>query len=174
MTNLANLHFRSMTAADLPRLREWLGRPHVRRWWDEHETFENVARHCLPRIEGEDPTRLFVIELDARSVGFIQTYLLSDHPEWEEEAETEPGVAGVDLFIAEPELTGQGLGTEVLRRFTDEIVFAEESTIACVGDPDVENAASITAFEKAGFRRAGEFFEKGDGRPHLLMRRDRG
>jgi len=169
----SDLSFRRMIAADLPLVHEWHQREHVRRWWTEKETYEKVSGYHLPAIDGREPTQSYLIELGGRSVGFIQTYLISDYPEWEELIRVGPGVAGVDLFIGELELTGKGLGTEVLRRFTREIVFAAPATTACVADQDVENAASIRAFEKAGFRRLTQFVDPDDNRMHYLVRLDR-
>jgi aminoglycoside 6'-N-acetyltransferase len=165
--------FRPMAADDLPLFHEWLQREHVRRWWTDRETYEEVVEHYLPSIEGRDPTDLFLIVVDKRPIGFIQTYKVSDHPEYRELVQVEEGVAGVDLFIAEPELVGGGLGTEVLRQFVDEIVFADGSVHACIADPDVDNVASLRAFEKAGFTRVREFIDPEDERPHALVRRDR-
>lgn len=167
------LHFRRLTADDLPLLHEWLQREHVRRWWTDRETYEDVVEHYLPAIDGREPTELYLIVLDGRAVGFIQAYLAADNPEWEALVQAEPEVAGVDLFIAEEELTGRGLGTEVLRRFVREIVFAAPATTACLADPDAENTASLRAFEKAGFRRVRDFLDPGEGRTHTLMRLDR-
>jgi aminoglycoside 6'-N-acetyltransferase len=72
--------FRPLEEPDLRLMHEWLQRPHVRRWWDEHETYDDVAKHYLPSIEGRRPTDLFLILLDDRPIGFIQRYLVSDHP----------------------------------------------------------------------------------------------
>ena len=152
---------------------EWLRREHVRRWWDEHESYEDVARHYLPAIEGRRPVDVYLILLDGRPVGFIQTYLVADHPEFAALVGLGVGVAGVDLFVGEEELTGTGLGTDVLRTFVRDVVFAEPATTACIADPDVRNAASIRAFEKAGFRRVGEFFDPEDGQLHALVRLER-
>jgi aminoglycoside 6'-N-acetyltransferase len=152
---------------------EWLRREHVRRWWDDNETYEDVLEHYLPGLEGAKPVDLYLILLDASPVGFIQTYLLADHPEYAQLVGLGAGVAGVDLFIGEEELIGKGLGVEVLRRFVDDVVFVEPATTACIADPDVRNAASIRAFEKAGFRRVGEFFDPSDGERHALLRLDR-
>jgi hypothetical protein len=61
----------------------------------------------------------------------------------------------------------------VLKRFVDEVVFAPDTTTACLSDVDVDNAASLRAFEKAEFRRVGEIVDPDTGRPHALLRRDR-
>jgi RimJ/RimL family protein N-acetyltransferase len=61
----------------------------------------------------------------------------------------------------------------MLRRFVDEIVFARPKTVACTADPDVRNAASIRAFEKAGFHKVRELVDPQDDEVHALMRRDR-
>jgi RimJ/RimL family protein N-acetyltransferase len=55
----------------------------------------------------------------------------------------------------------------------DELVFAAPTTTACVADVDVDNAASLRAFAKAGFRPVGEIVEPQSGRPHTVTRRDR-
>ena len=70
-------------------------------------------------------------------------------------------------------MTGKGLGTEVIRRFVDKVVFARPETMRCVADPDAENLASLRAFEKAGFRVVKEFVDPSDGRLHALLQRDR-
>ena len=163
--------FRPLTEGDLPLLHEWLQREHVRRWWDKHKTYEDVVEHYLPAIRGDDPTDLYVIEVDQEAAGFIETYLVSDYPEYEEVVATGEGVAGVDLFLANEEQTGHGLGSQALDRFVMEVVFAASATHACVAGPDADNVASIRAFEKAGFSAVRTFDE--ENRQHVLMRRDR-
>jgi RimJ/RimL family protein N-acetyltransferase len=138
-------------------LHEWLQRPHVRRWWSDQETYEEVVGHYLPSIEGEEPTDHYIVILDEQPVGFVETYLVSDHPDYAALVGVGEGVAGVDLFIADVALILQGLGTEMISRFVDEIVFASPATTGCIAGPDVRNAASIRAFEKAGFHFVKEF-----------------
>jgi RimJ/RimL family protein N-acetyltransferase len=156
-----------MTRADLPLLHEWLQRPHVKRWWRDRETLAQVESHYGPALDGDEPTDHYLIVVDGRAVGMIQTYLAADYAdEWPIGAE--PGVAGVDLVIGEEELTGHGLGPRVLRAFVDEIVFDDPAVVACVAGPDVRNAQSIRAFEKAGFRRTGVVEIPGEGPEQLL------
>jgi RimJ/RimL family protein N-acetyltransferase len=71
------------------------------------------------------------------------------------------------------ELTGRGLGSEVLRRFVADVVFARPETTSCVADPDARNIASLRAFEKAGFRQVKSVVEPEDGQTHALVRLDR-
>ena len=165
------LSFRPMTAEDLRLLHEWQQRPHVKRWWSDRETYEQVVEHYLPAIEGQEPADHFIMLLDERPIGMIETYLVSDYPEYEAVVGVGAGVAGVDLLIGEEALIGRGLGSEVINRFVEEVVFASPATVACIAGPEVPNIASIRAFEKAGFRREREFLE--EGRPHVLVRRDR-
>jgi aminoglycoside 6'-N-acetyltransferase len=161
--------FRPMTKDDLPLLDEWLHRPHVARWWYPDET---TITETLDAIEGRDPSDHYLILVDGRPVGMIQTYLVSDHPEWDALLNVGEGVAGVDLLIGEDDLVGRGLGPEVLRAFTRDIVFAKPGTHACVAGVEPSNARSIRAFEKAGFSALLDYEE--EGRPHRLMRLERG
>ncbi len=166
--------FRRMTADDLRLMHEWLQREHVRKWWSKRETYEDVVEHYLPAIEGSKPTDLYVILVNDRPAGFIQTYDVSDHPEYRELVDVEDGVAGVDLFLAEEVATGRGLGSKVLVDFVRDVVFSVPATHACIADPDAENRASIRAFEKAGFRAVRELVDPGDdNRVHTLLRIDR-
>jgi RimJ/RimL family protein N-acetyltransferase len=170
---MPELSFRALQHDDLPLLHEWLQRPHVRRWWNERESYGEVVARYRPAIEGSDPTDLYLALLDGEPVGFVQTYLVGDHPDHAALVGADAGAAGVDLFVADEHRTGKGLGTELLRRFVDEIVFAAPSTTHCLADPEVDNTASIRAFVKAGFRIAGEFVDPADGKRHALVRRDR-
>lgn len=168
------IDFRPLTASDLPLLYEWLQREHVRRWWTDRETYEEVVEHYLPSIEGRDPTDLYLIVPEDRPVGFIQSYRVSDYPEYQERVAVEDGVAGVDLLIGEADLIGRGVGSEALDHFVRDLVFSDPGIHACIADPDAENRASLRVFEKAGFRVVRGFADPEDqNRLHMLVRLDR-
>ena len=133
-----------------------------------------MVRRYLPAIQGREPTDLYLILVDDRPAGFIQTYLVSDHPDYQALVDVEEGVAGVDLFVADPEQTGKGLGSTVIAQFVRDVVFVASQIHACVADPDAENHASIRAFEKAGFTRVRDFVDPSDdNRVHTLIRIER-
>ncbi len=160
--------FRPMTAEDLRLLHTWLQREHVKRWWRDTETYEEVVEHYLPGLEEH-----YVIAVDGRPVGMIQTYFVADYPEWQQIVEEGgDGVAGVDLLIGEEELTGRGLGPRILEAFLRDVVFRRPDTTACVATVEEANRRSWRAFEKAGFHHVRDVEE--DGLPHRLMRIDRG
>lgn len=169
-----DIRFRVLEEADLPLLYEWLRRPHVHRWWGEPETLKGVVEHYQPAIDGREPTDHYVAVLDGRPVGMVQTYLVSDYPEHAKlMGISDAATAGVDILIGEEELTGQGLGTVILCRFVDEIVFARPETTSCIADPSAENIASIRAFERAGFHVVSTHVDPADGQTRALVRRDR-
>jgi aminoglycoside 6'-N-acetyltransferase len=167
------INFRRLAASDLPLLYEWLQREHVRRWWTDRETYQEVVEHYLPAIEGSEPTDLYLILSENRPAGFIQSYRVSDHPEYQELIAVEEGVTGVDLFVGELELTGRGLGSEALGRFVRDVVLSDPEIHACIADPDAENHASLRAFEKAGFEVVRQFVDPKENRLHTLLRIDR-
>jgi aminoglycoside 6'-N-acetyltransferase len=163
------IEFEALRKQDLPLVRTWLGREHVRRWW--RDPIEDSLAEYGQAIDGLDRTDHYLIVVDGRSIGLIQTYLAANHPDWEQIVQVGEGVAGVDLLIGEDELAGRGLGPRILETFVNDVLFARAGTHACIATVEEANRRSWRAFEKAGFRRVRDVEE--DGRPHRLMRLDR-
>jgi aminoglycoside 6'-N-acetyltransferase len=162
------IEFEPLREDDLPRVRDWLGREHVRRWW--RDPIEEAIEKRRQGIEA-GRTDQYLIVVDGRPAGLIQTYLVADSPDWEAIVGAEPGLAGVDLMIGEEELVGRGVGPQVLKSFACDVVFARPETNACVATVEEPNRRSWRAFEKAGFRHVRDVEE--DGLPHRLLRLDR-
>lgn len=137
---------------DLPMLQRWLSRPHVNAWWHQALDLAGVVAKYGPRIDGVEPTHMFVIELDGRAIGWIQWYRWRDYASHAAQLGAEPSAAGVDLAIGEADLLGRGIGTRALMLFIERVIFADAAISAVVSDPEARNTRSLRAFEKAGFR----------------------
>jgi aminoglycoside 6'-N-acetyltransferase len=161
-----SISFRLLGRSDFPLLQEWLSAPHVAAWWGEPLDLAAVDRKYGPRVDGTEPTHIFVIENGGRPVGWIQWYLWSDYPEHALQLKAEPASAGIDLAIGELAMIGSGFGTIAIRAFVEQIVFAGTRISAVITDPAENNLRSLRAFEKAGFtttntvQLAGENFKR--------------
>jgi aminoglycoside 6'-N-acetyltransferase len=137
--------FRAVTTADLPLLREWLWREHVREWWgDPVNGLARMAEHIVdPAINS------FMVECDDVPIGYIQSW--DPHAEADHPCRDQPlGTRGIDQFIGEPELIGQGHGTAFIRLFVESLLKAGAPRV--ITDPNPRNSRAIRAYAKAGFR----------------------
>lgn len=148
----AAISFERLRTSDLPLIHRWLHTPHVARWWyADIGTYEEVSAKYSAYIEGREPVEPYLILYEDRPIGYIQSYQVSDDEEYKRLVDIEDS-AGVDLFIGEVGLLYKGLGPRLIRRFLEEIIFADTSIEVCIIDPEPENRAAIRAYEKAGFR----------------------
>ena len=145
----------------------------MRQWYDDvaGETYpdDTIAEYQLA-IRGDDPTDYFVVELDGRPIGEIQSYLIDDEPEYAAMLELGRPAFGIDLFIGEPELIGRGHGPALIRAFLRDVGFSRYGVDLSVIGPATNNVAAIRAYEKAGFRFLKNYLEPETREPpHYLM-----
>lgn len=159
------LEFRPLEEADLPMLREWLGRPHLREGWGPQRTLDEIREKYLPRIAGDDVARPFVATVDGVSVGYIQWYRAGAVLGWWLD-DPGPDVVGIDLFVADGERLDQGLGTSMVSQFV-RLLFEDPDVTEVRVDPHPANGRAIRCYEKAGFERVDEITTP-DG-PALMM-----
>lgn len=149
--------FRPMAEDDVDLIVGWQHRDHVRVWWGEPPTQEEVAAKYLPRVRGESPTEMFIVVADGRDVGMIQRYRSADHPDYPASF-AESGIdasasAGIDYLIGDPTVTGKGVGASMISAFTERL-FADMADIArIIVTPQAANVASCRVLEKAGYER---------------------
>lgn len=149
-----SLTFRPLARTDFGLLSGWFAKPHVAKWWHDGDPVEHVARKYGPVADGTDNTAGYIVNLDKKPLGFIQSYRLADYKPHLEQVNLGPGAVGVDLFIGEEDGLNRGWGTAVLQMFVLRIIknrYPDATHVAA--DPGVENGASIRAFEKAGFKK---------------------
>ncbi len=135
---------------DSRRLRDWLRRPHVARWWgDAEQQLENPIRSSRETQA--------VIVADGAPVGYLcwqrpfQGELegagLTDLPE---------DLVDIDIMIGESEVVGQGVGPRALGLLLDRL--RADPTVSFAGvATSVSNERAIRAFEKTGFRLFRKF-----------------
>ncbi len=103
-----------------------------------------------PRVRGEGPVVPCILVHRSRPAGFLQFYRVLDGKEYD--IEDVEGVYGVDLFIGEPELWNQGIGTKTLSALID-YLFSDLEALRVVIDPRVSNPRAIRCYEKCGFSK---------------------
>jgi aminoglycoside 6'-N-acetyltransferase len=154
--------FRPMTSDDLPVIRQWLARPHVRKWWgDPSEQYDLVSGDL-----DEPAMDQFIVSAGSNEFAYLQCY---DLTAWNSGFGEHPrGTRGIDLFIGEADMIGCGHGSAFIRAFADERL--RNGAPRMVTDPDPANSRAVRAYEKAGFEKAG-MVDTPDG-PALLMVRN--
>ena len=159
--------FRRLTSTDLFLLREWLARPHVAAIWTPTPSEAELRNDYL--AHGDDPSfpRAYLALLENQPIGFIQSYVAANAGDGWWPDETDPGVVGIDQFIADESQLNRGLGTAMVRAFV-EMLFQDPSTTRVQTDPSPTSARAIRCYEKAGFRRVGEV-ETPDGRALFMV-----
>src|SRR5437868_4449478 len=109
---MTRYQFQPMTAADLPLVKRWLETPHVLAWWGEpDEQFTLVSGDVA-----HPAMQQFIVTSEARPIAYLQCY---DQSAWPENGlgDHPPGTRGIDQFIGEADMLGQGHGSAFIRDF---------------------------------------------------------
>ncbi len=153
---------RAVAEADLPLIAGWRAQPHVTQWWGEPDVEPEAEKLGDPNI---DP---WLVEFDGRPFAFLQDYRVhawNPHPF----SYLPPRARGLDLFIGEADMVGQGHGQRFLRQHV-EALFAR-GVPAAGADPHPDNLRAQRAYEKAGFAIVSGPLETPWGRAVLMDRR---
>lgn len=151
-------------------LHAWLQRPHVAEWWRDPTTVVELERDYLSDTMDASSTRAYIASLGGQPIGFIQSYVAMHAGGGWWDRETDPGVHGIDSFLANAEQLGRGLGSIMVAAFVERL-FQDPAVTRVQTDPSPENERAIRCYRRAGFVAHGEVATP-DG-PALLMFRDR-
>jgi RimJ/RimL family protein N-acetyltransferase len=169
-THFSAVRFRPFALDDIPMFLEWISRPHVAQWWQDRPPMDEIEAWCAPAAPTRDAHYIALLN-GTEPIGFIQSYVPvegHEHGWWLNEQD--PGVRGIDQFLANAQQLGRGLGTALVRDFVLKL-FAEPSVTRVQCDPAPSNHRAVRCYEKAGFYAVGEVVTP-DG-PALLMYCDR-
>ena len=170
MTTILNISFRRLTHDDLPLMHRWLNAGEAFKWYGlKPTTLEEISAEYAPIIERTDPTFGYVILIDDQPAGYIQWYLIHDHPDYARQVDVPTDSAGVDLFIGEEQFLHRGLGSAIMHAFLHDFVFADDRVGRCIIDPDERNTIAIRAYEKAGFHHLKTVQVEDEPAPSYLM-----
>lgn len=168
---MPRIEFRPLVPADLPLLHGWLNQGPVLEWYARAPlSLEQVEQRYRGRLDGSDPTRVWISVVDGADAGMLQTYLVADHPDYARAIAGEAGWAGLDYFTGEARFRGIGLAPRIVDAFVEQVVFAAAEVVACVSGPDPENARSIRTLERAGFRWIRSVEPAPGEREYLMLR----
>lgn len=158
-----------LSESNISLLYSWLNKPHVREHWHEESiTLNQIREKYEKRIESKSDFP-YIIEVDGRPIGYIQSYYAPEVGEgwWENEPK---GTWGLDMYIGEEDALGKGLGSEIAVQFAEKL-FKEENAKCVIVDPTPDNKRAIQTYENAGFSRVKEIITP-DGKA-LLMKKNK-
>lgn len=137
--------FRAVTIDDLALLKQWQSRPHVAQWWDDEDWLDEEDLK-------DDRVARWIVGQQGKQIAYMQDYTVhgwDNHPFFH----LPKGSRGIDQFIGEPDMIGQGHGTAFINERMHALFDAGAPAIAT--DPHPENKRAIAAYQKAGFEREG-------------------
>jgi aminoglycoside 6'-N-acetyltransferase-1b/aminoglycoside 6'-N-acetyltransferase-2 len=143
---------RAMTEADLPVLHDWLNRPHIVQWWGgeaQRPTLKDVVRHYLPRVLAQELAMPCVTLLGTELIGYAQSCVAMGIGVCWWPDETDPGVRGIDQFLAQPVHLNQGLGMQLVLVLLQRL-YADLAVTKIQTDPAPGNHRAIRCYQKAG------------------------
>ncbi len=155
-----DLSIRTMSDAEseYQLLLKWLATPEVSEWYfnDKGVTLEGIKKKYRPRVLGTHHVHPCIIEFEGRPVGYIQFYETIHEHEYlaKKPVLREPDVYAIDMFLGEPDIFSQGIGSKSLKLMADYLA-KEKGAQKIIIDPDTRNERAIRAYEKAGFKKSG-------------------
>lgn len=151
---------RPMSRGDLGDVARWRQQEHVHRWWasDGEPTLDNVTQQYAPDIDGMTPTRMWIAEVNGRSVGFLSDYRIADYPDYAL-LTPDPSAIGFDYAIGEPAWLHRGIGVRMLWAWALKAQHRFPEATVLFAAPDHRNEASLRVLDKVGFTR-GVWFDE--------------
>ena len=145
-------------------LLRWLSTPTVRKWWGDSEKELNSIMNS--KEPGTGDADGYIVQVNDAPIAYIQSWDATKLGEnWKVEEpwlrDVPKGTLGIDILIGEPNMTGKGLGGDIIRSFGEKL-FAEGAKRLMI-DPDADNTRATKAYAKAGFVPFDEYWNNEGG-----------
>lgn len=140
-----NVRLRPATSADMDMVLGWLAMPDIEAWWGPASATQAEVRIAME--SGHGICR--IVEADGEAAGYAHAV---DATLWGDDLpqDLEPGTWDLDIFIADKNQRGRGVGARAMELLKDEVFSSTMAVAVCVF-PSVRNEAAVRAYEKAGF-----------------------
>src|ERR1039457_5586449 len=91
-------------------MHRWLNDGEALRWYGRQTTTEDSIRQKYLVAKPRSGTSCFIVQDDQEPIGYLQSYRISDYPQYGSLVGAEPHDYGMDLFIGRDDRIGRGLG----------------------------------------------------------------
>jgi RimJ/RimL family protein N-acetyltransferase len=146
------VRFRPLTDEDLPNLVRWMAAEHAQPWFmDEPRSLEDARAKYAKELEGASRTRMWIVVLDGREIGYMQDYPVSAYDDYAVRVQDLDAIA-FDYLIGDPDLVDRGIGTEMIRAYCRDVLCRDyPAAPRFVASPDARNTRSLRVLAKCGF-----------------------
>ena len=152
LLELDDFSFHPLKEGDFLLLFSWLQSPHMRGLWDDVQSLADVRRQFQDKI-GSATQNAYIVYLGGQAFAYVQSYQASSAGAgwWPGESST---TVGIDQFIGVSSFLGRGIGTRMVRVFSDWILSRGE-VLKVITDPKPGNQRAIRCYRNAGFQEVG-------------------
>ena len=164
-----HLNFVPLTEKDFHLLLDWLNKPHVRTFYQpEAISLSKIKQKYKNRLFLNSSVRCYITMFKQIPIGYIQTYLIDDHPDFARVIGITKG-ATIDFYIGETSYLQKGLGWLIELKFLKEILFTIFPVQKCYICHKKANANASKTSRKAGFHYIKDAVEENKSNEILLI-----
>ena len=164
------ISFRKLELSDMELLHKWLNTDFVKDFYGKGSTLDEVEKKYSKYVKKEAPTDAYIIQIDNNDVGYIQTYLICDYPDYNKYIETDEHSAGLDLYIGEKDYFHKGYGKHIIKKFLEEIIFSNSEINDCILGPEPSNIVAIKTYSNVGFKYIKTVQVSDEEEPEYIMK----
>ncbi|MEU9143486.1 GNAT family N-acetyltransferase [Streptomyces sp. NPDC048349] len=136
---------------DLELLTGWMNDPEVAAYWELAGPAEVTAAHLRAQLDGDGRSIPCLGLLQGTPMSYWEIYRADLDP-LSRHYPARPHDTGIHLLIGDGTNRGRGLGTTLLRAVAGLVLDNRPRCTRVIGEPDIRNTPSVSAFLSSGFR----------------------